>query len=183
MSDSEDGNEDVFRRPPATPYWLTEGQLRVPRQALALTLEHFGRAGRLEMCCFWYGPGSTTDPQRVSAVVIPRQHQSWGNYHVSADAMQRIHAQVGPLRLVNLAQIHSHPGVRVEHSRYDDRMANSRRALSLVVPHYGRWQGVWPQGIGVHEFQADYWHLLSELDAGRRVILTDDSGVRLIDCR
>jgi|HubBroStandDraft_1064217.scaffolds.fasta_scaffold158984_2 proteasome lid subunit RPN8/RPN11 len=183
MSDTEDSGEGLFRTAPAVPYEPTTAQLRVPRQALALTLDLFTRAGRREMCSFWYGPASVPELQRVSAVVIPRQRQSWGNYHVTADAMQLIHAQVSPLHLVNFAQVHSHPGARVEHSRYDDRMANSRRALSLVIPHYGGWQGAWPQGIGIHEFQRDYWHLLNGLDAERRVVLTEDTEVRVIDCR
>jgi hypothetical protein len=85
---------------------------------------------------------------------------------------------------VNLSQIHTHPGLGVEHSRYDDAHANSRRALSVVLPFYGRWHGVWPRGIGVHEFQSSYWHLLSDADAGRRVAI-GGAGIpaRLVDLR
>jgi hypothetical protein len=185
MSRLEDTEEEGLLRPlPSVPYQPTAAQLRVPRRALELTLNTLTRAGRLEMCCFWYAPpNGIEDLRRVSAVVVPRQHQSWGNYHVTADAMQAIHAKVGPLKLTNLAQVHSHPGTRVEHSRYDDRMANSRRALSLVFPSYGQWEGTWPCGIGIHEFQRDYWYLLDGLDAARRVILTDDAEVHFIDCR
>jgi hypothetical protein len=115
--------------------------------------------------------------------VVPRQRQSWGNYHVAADAMRRIHASVVSRGLKNLSQVHSHPGLMVEHSIYDDAMANSRRALSIVIPSYGHWTGTWPSGIGVHEFQNNYWHRLSDRDAAFRVELTESSEVEVIDCR
>jgi len=72
----------------------------------------------------------------------------------------------------------------VEHSVYDDEMANSRRALSLVLPNYGMTKIDWPSGAGVHEFQNDYWHLLPESDAAKRVVVVDSYGdVELIDTR
>lgn len=181
MYDAEEGE---FRPKPVTPYRLGTERLHVPRRALDLTLEFLSSAEHLESCCFWYG--SRTDEANggsVTAVVVPRQRRTWGNYHVTADAMQRIHQRVAPGGLRNLAQVHSHPGVFVEHSVYDDKMANSRRALSLVIPSYGHWSAAWPSGIGVHEFQDDYWHRLTDHDAGHRVVLTEAREVGFIDCR
>jgi proteasome lid subunit RPN8/RPN11 len=179
MQNAEDGE---FRHAPPTPYRLGPERLQVPRRALELTLEVLRKAGRLECCCFWYGKSEGTIAV-VSAVVMPRQRQTWGNYHVTADAMQRVHQRVGPRGLRNLAQIHSHPGVNVEHSTYDDEMANSRRVISVVIPSYGHWLAGWPSGIGVHEFQNDYWHRLVDHDAGHRVVLTDIHEVDWFDCR
>jgi hypothetical protein len=97
---------------------------------------------------------------------------SWGNYNVPPDALAEVvHRLPGDLK--PLAQLHSHPGLGVEHSMYDDRMVSSRRALSLVFPFYGRVPAMFPLGVGVHEWQIDYWHLLSLEQARRRVIACD----------
>lgn len=178
-------NETGVPRPtPTGPYSLGPERLNVSEQALELTLQVLRHAGRLETCCFWYGTrGRAGSLDVVTAVVIPRQRQTWGNYHVTADAMQRIHRRVSPTGLRNLAQVHSHPGADVEHSEYDDRMANSRCALSIVVPFYGQWRATWPHGIGVHEFQQDYWHLLTLQEASCRVVRQAESKVDLFDCR
>jgi len=82
-----------------------------------------------------------------------------------------------------LAQIHSHPGDWVEHSPYDDQVVASRRGLSLVVPRYGRGVQLWPDRIGVHEWQDGYWHRLSQGLARRRVRLVPPAGVERIDFR
>ena len=79
--------------------------------------------------------------------------------------------------------MHSHPGLSVEHSTYDDRMASSRRALSLVFPCYGRCpNAAFPTGVGVHEWQSDYWHLL-DLERARRRVVVVDGGVKVEDFR
>ncbi len=159
-----------YRDPPSRPYRPGAACLGVSRDAVAATLASLRRCGALESCVFWYGPRDG-DQAEVAAVVTPRQAMSWGNYHVGPAALSEM---VGLLDddWKPLAQIHSHPGKRVEHSHYDDVMASSRRALSIVFPSYGRWQGAWPIGIGVHEYQQDYWHLLDAKLAARRVRLT-----------
>jgi hypothetical protein len=81
-----------------------------------------------------------------------------------------------------IAQIHSHPGDNVEHSVYDDRMAISIKALSLVVPRYGHWSGTFPECIGVHEWQNNHWHLLSMDDSRARIRLTNREFI-VEDCR
>jgi Prokaryotic homologs of the JAB domain len=179
-------DESLLRRPPAPrPYTLPNVVLSVPRVAIELTLHVFQPylKAQLEACCFWYGDAADTDNGEVRAVVVPRQLNHWGCYRVQADAMARISTATRTSRWCNLAQIHTHPGASVEHSRYDDSCANSRRALSFVFPFYGKWQGKWPEGVGVHEFQIDYWHYLSRENAARRVILIEAPSVQLIDVR
>jgi hypothetical protein len=175
---------DGLRSKPRIPYRLAARRLMLPREALDVTVRLFQRSGRLETGCFWYG---LTDDERltdvVAAVVVPHQLQTWGNYSVPASAMRAVHSRVSPLGLRNLSQVHSHPGAMVEHSIYDDEMANSRKALSVVIPHYGRWAARWPMGIGVHEFQDGFWHLLSDLDAARRIVISETGKVEYIDCR
>jgi proteasome lid subunit RPN8/RPN11 len=172
------------RRRPESPYLPTPQVLRVPRSALALALEVFQRAVQRECCCFWYGARDADDVEaEVRAVVVPRQQQARLNYLVPVDAMRTVQQCAASFGLVNLAQLHSHPDVHVEHSLYDDEMANSRRALSVVVPNYGHWRNDWPAGIGVHEFQCGFWHRLDDANARRRVIIVDGPEVTFLDCR
>ncbi|WP_245484112.1 Mov34/MPN/PAD-1 family protein [Rhizobium ruizarguesonis] len=79
-----------------------------------------------------------------------------------------------------LAQIHSHPGFDTEHSRYDDVMTSSRKILSVVFPAYGKLVASWPDGLGVHEWQVDYWHMLSAQQVKTRLCL---EGVDSVDMR
>ena len=195
LETGEDGEESWIRRlPPSSPYVLPEQRvLRVPVPALAKTRAVFApyaRPGyRVEACCFWYGAyDEETGCGCVEAVVVPRQENHWGHYHVTADAMAEVSAATSPLGWRNLSQVHTHPGVGVEHSRYDDEHANSRKALSIVLPHYGRIPRRWPDGVGVHEFQGGYWHLLTPGDAARRVVVVrtsvrDRHPVQVVDLR
>lgn len=160
-------DEDIWRPGPPRPYRPTQACLYVPLNAVEETILSLRRAGRLESSVFWYGPRDK-DVATVAAVLTPRQVMARGNYHVNAAAMSEMVREVDD-DWRPLAQIHSHPGRNVEHSTYDDRMASSRKALSIVFPFYGHWSGPWASGIGVHEWQDDYWHLLSEQDAARRV--------------
>lgn len=166
-----DAEDDLFRPAPKRPYQPVETQLRIPAEGLRATLALLQRAGRLESGLFWYGPRDAAGNGQVQHIAAPRQRMSWGNYHVSPEALAEIVHRL-PDGWKPLAQVHSHPGQRVEHSNYDDKMLSSRRALSLVFPFYGRTNVVFPWGVGIHEWQVDYWHLLDDNLAARRVIVT-----------
>ncbi|MEA2908972.1 MAG: hypothetical protein QOJ15_1053 [Bradyrhizobium sp.] len=177
-------DEALLRRPPAPqPYAPHDIVLSVPTSAVQTTLSLLQRAGPRESGVFWYGPRDATGRGLVQAVIAPHQAMSRGNYHVSAAAMS---AMVGLLTEESwkpLAQIHSHPGSGVEHSRYDDKMIASTRAVSIVFPFYGRWTGPWPHGIGIHECQNDYWHLLGPDHGAHRVQLTPEPHIMTEDLR
>ena len=117
----------------------------------------------------------------MAYVVAPRQRMSWGNYYISAQALGEVVHKL-PSNWKPLAQVHSHPGMSVEHSNYDDRMVSSRRVLSLVFPSYGRGGRPFPFGVGMHEWQGNYWHLLDVEMAQRRVVVVGGS-VRVEDLR
>ena len=167
-----DIEDDLLRPLPAEPYQPGDLQLRVPVDALNGTIDLLRKVGRKESGLFWYGPRDLAGNGSVAYVVAPRQRATWGNYAVSALALTEIVDRL-PAGWKPLAQVHSHPGVRVEHSNYDDRMVSSRRALSLVFPSYGRCTEPFPIGIGIHEWQNDYWHLLDVTSAQRRVVLIE----------
>jgi hypothetical protein len=176
----------LWRPPPQVPYVRPDRVLTVPLGVLNLTMRVFQQyAGqRVESACFWYGTRDDAGNGRVAAVAVPRQYNHWGHYRVEADGVAAMAAATRPHGWKNLSQVHTHPGPAVEHSRYDDAHANSRRALSLVFPLYGLWRGRWPAGVGVHEFHGYYWHLLAAADAAARV-LTDatDLKAQLVDTR
>ncbi len=172
-----------LRQPAPQPYVLGARTLLLPTSALHATLTMLQRAGDHESGAFWYGPRDAGGNGVVKAVIAPRQEMARTNYHVSPAAMSAMVNRLPDSGWKPLAQVHSHPGTDVEHSLYDDAMAASSRALSIVFPAYGRWSRLWPEGIGVHEHQRDYWHLLSMADAADRVRLTNDAEILVEDMR
>jgi len=174
--------EDNLRRhPPTRPYEPVSRLLRVPALALTATLDLLQRVGRRESGLFWYGQRDIDGNGTVAFVVAPRQRMSWGNYHVSPEALAEVVQRLPP-NWKPLAQIHSHPGLWVEHSRYDDEMVSSRRALSIVFPLYGHAEAPFPTGVGVHEWQKDYWYLLTLEQASHRLAVFEGA-VRVEDYR
>lgn len=163
--------EDWGLRPRATrPYRPSALCTFVPIAAIEGTLALLQRAGRRESAVYWYGTKTEAGLATVTYVVAPEQISRPRNYHVPASAVSSMVRRLQP-GWKPIAQIHSHPGDDVEHSRYDDQMALSTRALSLVVPRYGHWSDAFPKHIGVHEWQDDYWHLLSLDTAQARIRL------------
>lgn len=166
-------DEDFFGRPePLHPYRPTQLSLRVPNDAVVQTVKLLQKARRRESGVFWYGLRDDAGNGEVAHVAAPRQQMRPRNFHVAPEAMAQV---VFNLRDGHrpLAQIHSHPAMGIEHSRYDDKMMNNTRVLSIIFPRYGQLRGAFPVGCGVHEWQDNYWHLLSYADAARRVILTE----------
>jgi len=178
-----DEDESMLRRPPPpAPYRLPPDTLHISPLVLERTLASLRRFRNIESACFWFGPRAGRDA-RVAAVVTPRQRGTWGNYIIAPDAMIEVATRLAGRGWENLAQVHSHPGLGVEHSRFDDAMASSLNAMSMVFPNYGAWRETWPQGVGVHEHQADYWHRLQDADAARRVRCDGSGDVQALDLR
>ena len=182
---SSDSN--LMRRPqPAVPYRRPTCTVAASRSVLELTLAIFKEYTALEneACCFWYGIRDEASNGEVLAVVVPRQYNTWGNYIISAESMAAVAKATLEFNWRNLIQIHTHPGYGVEHSSYDDIHTNSRRALSVVLPAYGAWRDTWPHGVGVHEFQSGFWHLLNVDDAAQRIVIVETSlPAQMVDLR
>jgi hypothetical protein len=171
--------------------------LAVPADALRMTADFLRSMAGVEACCFWYGDRPEAGQAGVRAIIIPRQENRPGNYHVEPDAMIRVANATRPKGWKNLAQIHSHPGSDVHHSGYDDEMANSRRALSLIYPNYGSapgmwryrrwlwriWPGAFPGAVGVHAFVRERWMFLAQADIAEAVNITSDVKPVLMDLR
>lgn len=161
----------------ARPRWdvPTIARLRLHPRVLEATLFSFqwSAARRLECGLFWYGVRDESGSAVVHGVVVPRQKSTYGNYNVPGWAIEEMSEHTRPLGWRNVAQVHTHPGVWVDHSDYDDECANSRNALSLVFPSYGCELRGWPHAIGVHEFVDGEWRRLSDRRAQERFIIDD----------
>jgi proteasome lid subunit RPN8/RPN11 len=173
----------LWRPSPPSPYVPTGKVLTVPAKTLARTTAVLRSAGMVESACLWLGVLDDNGNGMVKALVVQGQVNRPRNYSVSGEAMLRVAALARAQGWTVVGAIHSHPGFDVEHSSYDDEMTPSRRAISVVVPRYGQWDGPWPTGLGVHEYFERYWHLLSDEHAQRRVSLSNEPEVQGFDLR
>lgn len=177
----------IDRRPPnmGPPYDWDGRELFISQALLYLTFRVFEtyRERSVEACCFWYGRHVSDAVSKVSAVVVPRQINRRLNFDVPSSSIPPVSEATRREGWKNLAQLHSHPGTDVEHSLYDDLHANSRRALSIVLPNYGAPTMNWFDDVGLHEFQNGYWHYLSAQDASNRLHFENSDEVELIDLR
>ncbi len=176
---------------------LTAPSLNIPADAIRMTSRFFQSMRGVESCCFWLGPRSADGTGTVMSIVVPRQRNNPGNYHIEAEAMIEVANIARPRGWTNLAQVHSHPGGDVRHSGYDDEMANSRRALSLIYPSYGHspgmwrfrgwlwslWPGVFPKSVGVHAFKNSRWTFLDDGRRAEAISIVPGPAPKLIDLR
>ena len=169
-----------FEPPPAAepprPYALGVKVMLLPQELPASVTATLGPAGgrAAEGGGLLYGcRGGGGEPDTVCGFVIPAQNRTRRNYQIPREAIAAASALTREYGWVALGQVHTHPGRSVEHSWYDDRNAISAKAMSFVAPHYGADPGHWLADIGVHEFQTDWWHLLSVEQASARVALAD----------
>lgn len=173
----------LWRARPPSPYAPTGKMLTVPTQTLVRTAAVLRAAGAVESACLWLGSLDENGHGVVKALVVPLQVNRPRNYSVSGNAMLKVAEFARARAWTVVGAIHSHPGMGVEHSTYDDEMTPSRRAVSIVMPRYGHWSGPWPHGLGVHEYFEKYWHLLSDEHARQRVALSDAPEVQTFDLR
>jgi proteasome lid subunit RPN8/RPN11 len=176
---------------------VTPPPLIVPADTVRLTAALLRSPAGMEACCFWFGRRLDSGAGQVDGIVVPRQQNHQGHYHVTSESMLQVAKLARPRGWKNLAQIHSHPGTMVRHSGYDDEMANSRRALSIVYPCYGMVPGAWrfrgwlwgfwprafPHEIGVHAFTNDRWTFLDQVGIRNVLRLTAAPRPAFIDLR
>lgn len=175
--------ESFWRPPPPSPYVPTGKVLTVSASTLTQTAALLQAVGRRESACIWLGELDEKGSGLVKAVVVPAQINRPGNYLVPSESMLRVSQFARSEGWTVVGAIHSHPGRGVEHSRYDDEMTPSRRAVSIVFPEYGAWSETWPRGLGVHEYFEKYWHLLSSEQARARVQLVAGTAAPVKDMR
>jgi len=142
------------------------------------------RRHRLECGLFWYGNKSQAGAFEVVAIVVPKQRNYEGFYFIEGEAIEEMSDHTREFGWINLAQVHTHPSAWVDHSTYDDDHTNSRNALSIVMPHYGRLATDLLKVIGVHEFLDEKWRYLTLRRARQRIYLNPKCALpKLIDLR
>lgn len=174
------------RSGPPVPYQLPGRHLHLPAalpQAVSAAFAGPANAQR-EAGALLYGARATKPGHAdvVQALVIPAQAGHHTHYRIPPESIAAASAATRAHGLVTLAQVHSHPGEDVEHSWYDDRHAISSRAVSFVLPHYGLDSCDWLTCAGVHDYQNDWWYLLTAGEAAARVSFTS-APMRIIDLR
>jgi hypothetical protein len=122
------------------------------------------------------------DADVVHALVIPAQVGHRTHYRIPPESIGDASAVTRTHGWVTLGQVHSHPGEDVEHSWYDDRHAISTRAVSFVLPNYGRDADDWLACLGVHDYQDGWWHQLTAKQATARVSFAD-APLQILDLR
>lgn len=139
--------------------------LLVPELIWEQTLDIFEPFSRsdLEAGCIWYGRRGD-EFNVVSMIGVPKQVNNPRNFHIDADSLAELTETIGETGLTVVAQVHIHPGIRVEHSPYDDEMIVSRRIHSLVIPYYGK-RPCEISDVGVHLFGEGRWVLLESAEA------------------
>ena len=94
-----------------------------------------GRGAR-ECVAYWTGP--VVEPGTVDAVVQPPHRASRRGYMVDDDWVTAFFLELRRARRSIRAQIHTHPGSHVRHSRTDDAfaIAPSPGFTSIVLPFF-----------------------------------------------
>jgi hypothetical protein len=166
-----------LKNPPAsTSGSVSTPALFVPRAIINATYEYFLPywKAEVETACFWFGV-DLGGYQVATTVAVAKLFQTRGNFRVEKDSMRRLSASMAQQRLLNLAQVHTHPSEWVNHSPYDDERAYSTRegALSVVWPDYGQSIRHDLRKLGVHEMRAGAWRQLGVAEILERVRLVD----------
>ena len=104
----------------------------------------------------------------VTTVTVPHAEQSAGHFTVAAHEMSRAGAHLRTNGLVRLAQVHTHPGSDVRHSKTDDARAYSQRngAVSIVLAWHASGDP-WPTDGAVHVREDDGWRRLEPSEASK----------------
>lgn len=152
---------------------MTPTQLRFTPALWSATLEAMTpyQERRREGGCLLYGRRAD-DVARALIVGVPRQVNRARSFEIPADALAALNTRV-PDDLIVVAQVHSHPGADTTHSVWDDTQMVSRRAFSLVLPHYAALPCA-PDSAGVHIFNGSNWIKLSGAEAFLRIIVEED---------
>jgi hypothetical protein len=98
-------------------------------------LRHCG-GGKRECVAYWLGP---TDRPHVVSDVVQIAHQATPrSYTVDSRAVTDLFLSLRATKRSVRAQIHTHPGVSVAHSRTDDCFALAPHAgfVSVVLPNF-----------------------------------------------
>lgn len=102
------------------------------------------------------------DLQIATTVTLPNAEMHPRYFTVSGAAMSEAGQHFRRFGMQRLAQVHTHPGIDVNHSPFDDENAYSQMdgALSIVMPSHACHRPILPD-CGVHVREEAGWRRLS----------------------
>jgi proteasome lid subunit RPN8/RPN11 len=126
-----------------------------------------------ERVAYWAGK-DVGDESVVTTCIAPDAVTTPGSFRISHESNARVVMLLNNLRIVLIAQLHSHPGKWVEHSEGDITGAFMpfERFLSIVVPSYCR-DGLLPlTKCGIYRFSKGRFGRLgkSEIENNFRIV-------------
>jgi hypothetical protein len=112
--------------------------IRVASGVVEATLDTMRLCGAGQRECLLYWKGATND-EDVVGVVHPLHDSTWGSCEVDGAWATRYFLDLADRRERTVAQVHSHPGSLVQHSRTDDShvLVPTAGFISIVVPRFG----------------------------------------------
>jgi hypothetical protein len=125
-------------------------------------LRHYGRQ-KMEGVVYWAGVISS-DHSHICCAVAPKAKTERFNFVVDHEANEEFVSFVNDHSVQYISQVHSHPGLWVDHSGTDDRNAAFRceGLVSVVVPSYSK-KGMMPlYHCGIHRYTEGEFIRLSD---------------------
>ena len=182
-------DNEIFDWTPRPRFHLDdELRYKIPAGLLEETvhvLQDYGnRNPPCEGICFWAGTRSST-LIAVRAVIATKADAH--PRRISVEHKERFKAVrfINSVGLVQIAQVHSHPGDWIDHSVGDDLGATGRVAggLSIVVPSYGAQHVGSLTETGIHIFDGSEFHRIADPYIRRHFELTTESDFIFKDFR
>jgi len=121
----------------------------------------------------------------VKAVIAPETDSDYGRVSTSHKSNLNFVLALNELDLIQLAQVHSHPGSWVDHSDGDDTYAAFKieGLVSIVVPEYSI-RGLIPlTQCGIHRYFNSDFHRLSDKYVQRHLVINPQLDCILEDQR
>lgn len=121
----------------------------------------------------------------ITAVIAPNTESDFGCVSTSHKDNSHVVNELSELKLVEVAQVHSHPSYFVEHSDGDDKWAAFKfeGLLSIVVPNYCK-KGMLPlEKCGIHRYENGEFARLSEKYVKKHFRLIDDNNSKFVELR
>lgn len=112
------------------------------------------------------------DVKIATSVTLPNAQMHPRYFTVSGEAMSEAGRHFREFQMQRLAQVHTHPGTDVNHSRFDDENAYSQldSAISIVMPDHARRRPAL-MDCGVHIREDGGWRRLPTKEIGEVIRL------------
>jgi hypothetical protein len=149
-----------------------------------ILLEYGQKTPSNEGLVYWCGK-KDQNYIRINSVIAPKTTSSEGRVSTSYEANAGFVRELSKNKIIQIGQVHSHPGKWVNHSNGDDKWAAFKVGglLSIVVPSYGK-VGMLPiRKCGIHRFTKDEFIRLSDQYIKKRFKIVKNTSQLLADLR